>query len=255
MAPFGILIITLFLRVIVSLVDVYANGEASNSVIFSIIKALLNFVALISVLGALVLIPCGIIILAKKDEDRPIIGNKVLAGRGERWLAKFLDGLIGFLPPLIIAFIVMAASGESKDTPTSTGLFWLVFLAIGIVQAYYLTTQGQTIAKKWLKIRIVDAETHELAGFAKSVLLRSILNAVFCLVPLYGLVDALFIFREDRRCVHDLLAGTIVVYASENYKVKGNTPTNKSGGKFCTHCGNKITSRVKFCTHCGSSAA
>ena len=31
------------------------------------------------------------------------------------------------------------------------------------------------------------------------------------LVPFYRLVDILFIFREDRRCLHDLIAGTQVV--------------------------------------------
>jgi hypothetical protein len=30
-------------------------------------------------------------------------------------------------------------------------------------------------------------------------------------VPLYGIVDACFIFREDQRCLHDLIADTTVV--------------------------------------------
>jgi len=32
-------------------------------------------------------------------------------------------------------------------------------------------------------------------------------------IPLYSVVDALFIFRNDRRCIHDLVAGTVVVNA------------------------------------------
>jgi uncharacterized RDD family membrane protein YckC len=42
-------------------------------------------------------------------------------------------------------------------------------------------------------------------------LLRSWLNTLIGIIPFYGLVDVLFIFREDKRCIHDLIAGTHVV--------------------------------------------
>jgi uncharacterized RDD family membrane protein YckC len=49
------------------------------------------------------------------------------------------------------------------------------------------------------------------------VLLRAILGGIIGAIPylggIYGLVDALFIFRDDRRCVHDHIAGTRVVKA------------------------------------------
>ncbi len=49
----------------------------------------------------------------------------------------------------------------------------------------------------------------------KTLLLRAIVNGMIGMVPyvggIYGLIDSLFIFREDRRCVHDLIAGTKVV--------------------------------------------
>jgi uncharacterized RDD family membrane protein YckC len=191
-------------------------------------------------------VPWGIFILAKKGNRQVHVGNQLLAGRADRWIAKFVDGLITILPAVIIALIVGAANGEAtEDTPMNTGIFWFVFLAIFAVQAYYLTTQGQTIAKKWLKLRIVDSKTHEVGGFVKNVVVRTVLNAVLGLIPLYGIVDAVFIFNEDRRCVHDRMAGTIVVRA--------NAANIADTAKFCTHCGAQAKPTAKFCVGCGSA--
>jgi len=38
-------------------------------------------------------------------------------------------------------------------------------------------------------------------------------NMVLSLIPLYGIVEVLFIFGPARRCVHDYIADTIVIKA------------------------------------------
>jgi uncharacterized RDD family membrane protein YckC len=47
------------------------------------------------------------------------------------------------------------------------------------------------------------------------VLIRGIVNWIIGAVPMFGglysIADVLFIFGKDRRCLHDLLAGTRVV--------------------------------------------
>ena len=48
-------------------------------------------------------------------------------------------------------------------------------------------------------------------GFVPNVLMRSFLNSLIGMVPFYSLVDVLFIFRDDQRCIHDMIAGTKVV--------------------------------------------
>ena len=60
-------------------------------------------------------------------------------------------------------------------------------------------------------IRIVKVDTGENGGFVTNVLVRTILNGLIGIIPLYGLIDILFIFRGDKRCIHDLIAGTKVV--------------------------------------------
>ena len=43
------------------------------------------------------------------------------------------------------------------------------------------------------------------------MLLRAWVTFFLGIVPLFGIVDVLFIFREDRRCIHDMIAGTRVI--------------------------------------------
>ena len=87
----------------------------------------------------------------------------------------------------------------------------LALLAYPIVQVVLLVEYGQTIGKRLGGIRIVMMSAGENGGFVPNVLLRAWLNFIIGIIPLYGLVDVLFIFREDRRCIHDLIAGTRVI--------------------------------------------
>ncbi|MEE2658000.1 MAG: hypothetical protein VX733_05800 [Candidatus Latescibacterota bacterium] len=57
-------------------------------------------------------------------------------------------------------------------------------------------------------------DSDETGESVTNVLKRSVLNYMLGVFPLYGFIDALFIYREDHRCIHDLIAGTRVVYAS-----------------------------------------
>ena len=132
-------------------------------------------------------------------------GHK-LAGRLSRLGAKILDGLA-----LLMMYIFIAISFIT-DAP---GAFALIFLLVGlgilVMQVVWLAKDGQTIGKKLVGIKIVLASTGQNGGFVPNVLLRAWLNALLNIVPMYGLIDILFIFRSDRRCIHDLIAGTAVV--------------------------------------------
>jgi len=55
------------------------------------------------------------------------------------------------------------------------------------------------LGKKALGIRIVKMNTGLNGGVVPNVLLRIIVNGLIGVIPFYGLVDILFIFRSDRR--------------------------------------------------------
>lgn len=131
-----------------------------------------------------------------------------LADIGTRFLAALIDSLATAVP-----YTILVIGGQGQEASLLTLLGFLLLLALVGVQIYLLTVSGQTIGKKALNIKIVKADTGENGGFVTNFLLRSLVNALIGIVPLYGLVDVLFIFRDDRRCVHDLLAGTVVIKA------------------------------------------
>ncbi len=126
-----------------------------------------------------------------------------LAGRGARLEAVILDTVI-FVVVVIAAVILLFVS------PWLSLVLGAGFL---ITETVMLAKDGQTLGKKALGIRIVKKDTGQNGGFVTNVLLRLVLNGLLGFIPLYGLVDALFIFREDRRCIHDFIAGTQVVEA------------------------------------------
>lgn len=147
--------------------------------------------------------------------------NRRLADLGKRFLGALIDGVIGlvFVGP---GYVVMAAGGALQPEADINGLGIVGILMVAVggiallgVQIYLLATRSQTIGKYFMKTQIVDFNTGIRADFVHAFLLRLLVNglisAVPCIGSIYALVDILFIFREDRRCIHDLLASTCVV--------------------------------------------
>src|SRR5688500_16556596 len=152
-------------------------------------------------------------------DTRGVVSESQLAGRGTRLVAVLLDGLIGGLLAAIVfglggggAMAAAEAGAEPNFAILSIG--GIIMLAYVIWQLWMLATKGQTIGKKLMSLRIVKTDTGRNGGFVPNVLLRALVGqGLLGVIPLYGLVDALFIFRDDRRCIHDMVAGTTVVKA------------------------------------------
>ena len=149
-------------------------------------------------------------------------GVMPLATAGSRLAAVFIDGLL-FMPAVVLGVIISIMLKPVPGGPPPTmgavpmalaALVGLYGLAVAIYQIVMLSTRGQTVGKKAMKIRIVKLDGSQ-PGFVHAFLLRAIVNALPSMIPIvggiYGLVDVLFVFRADRRCIHDMIAGTRVV--------------------------------------------
>lgn len=137
-----------------------------------------------------------------------------LASRGARLAAVIIDALFHFTVLAITSIVGIGVAFFALNLAGLEGIVMLLALALLIisfvVQMVLLGSRGQTIGKIAMKIRIVDSVTGVHPGWARLILLRTIVNGIIGLIPFYVLVDALFIFRADRRTIHDMIAGTRV---------------------------------------------
>lgn len=141
-----------------------------------------------------------------------------LAGRGQRLGAAFIDGLVMMLVVLpvmyllgIFSYIFQGAQPPMTLMLIAAAIGFAAFVAINYIP---LSKNGQTVGKKAINIRIADLQGNKpdlSTIILKRYLLVQAVNQIPMIGGLVGIIDVLFIFRNDRRCVHDLIAGTQVM--------------------------------------------
>jgi uncharacterized RDD family membrane protein YckC len=146
-----------------------------------------------------------------------------LADRGTRLGAALLDGLIfGFMVYLPFMFSVFV-NGTTSPGPGRAAVFgapgWigLSLTGIGFIVWMFFTVKflgenGQSIGKKACKIKLLRTDGSEVS-ISRVLIGRNVINGILGIIPLYGIIDVLFIFGNARRCVHDYIADTIVIKA------------------------------------------
>jgi uncharacterized RDD family membrane protein YckC len=147
----------------------------------------------------------------------------VPADRGTRLGAAILDSLLFvlavYLPLMVTAFSAAQIEAAPEEAEQFEGLAVggaVVALAGLVIWAWFtlkfMARNSQSIAKKWLQIKVVRADGSRVS-LGRLILLRNVVVWVLSMVPLFGIVDVLFIFGEARQCLHDKIADTIVVKA------------------------------------------
>ena len=153
----------------------------------------------------------------------PSGGDDELADRGIRLVAAIIDGVIMMVVMLPLMFLggyftAIMEAAQAGQQAYGLQIAWgigglLLFFA---VQYLPLSQSGQTWGKRVMKIKIVaqDGNKPDLATLmGKRYLFQQGIGLIPCLGAIIVLVDVLMIFREDRRCLHDQIAGTRVVIA------------------------------------------
>ena len=142
----------------------------------------------------------------------PVEGE--LASRGSRLAAAFVDGAI--LGAVFVPIVLVTATTSSRfsDPMPLIVLIGAIILSLLAINGWFLHTRGQTLGKMALKIRIVRIDGRSTNGW-DTIGKRVVPIWAMQMIPLVGsfvsLINILFIFRQDRRCLHDLIAGTEVI--------------------------------------------
>lgn len=133
-------------------------------------------------------------------------GDMKPAGFWIRFFAKLLDQLLIILPLAHLFVLVL-----NKDLETTEYVFSLLYyLLLPVIWS------GYTVGKRFVGIRIVKVDGTDV--HLGNMLLREVISQLIYYLT-FGIAlvisGLLVIFREDKRALHDLLAGTCVVYRGD----------------------------------------
>jgi uncharacterized RDD family membrane protein YckC len=181
------------------------------------------------------------------EEIRANLPKLVLASLGKRFWGSLIDAAIVTIPIIIIILVIVVTMEPNQNELEQMTIaqqyaieaafffaYWLVFL---LFNGYVLYTRGQTIGKVLMRTRIVDLNGN-IPQFGRVFFLRYLIPGfamqIPCIGSIFGLIDCLFIFGAERRCVHDYIAGTKVIDARatlNSFQVLPPSPELLNAGK------------------------
>ncbi|MGE4419077.1 MAG: RDD family protein [Sulfurimonas sp.] len=157
------------------------------------------------------------------------------AGFWVRFFASLMDTLFLALPVGILIYflsdgnwfdfsqfqqnISYAMSGNAQKALANQppkSLKWELLFEVSVLLVtllFWKKFQGATPGKKFFHVKIVDAKTLENID-NKQAITRSLGYIASTLILLIGFL--MVAFRDDKRGLHDLLAGTAVIYDSQH---------------------------------------
>lgn len=118
----------------------------------------------------------------------------------------FITDIFMIYAPILylIAYVVM----NGKDDFQSSQLAPFIGVSLyGLIYALLLSKFGQTPGKKAYEIKVVDDKTGKNVSFFKAIL--RFIAFLFSATTLLGLFIPFY--RKDKKALHDLLCGTIVI--------------------------------------------
>ncbi|HHF4078956.1 TPA: RDD family protein [Haemophilus influenzae] len=120
------------------------------------------------------------------------------ASRFKRWLASMINGLV--------LWVMVGLGFALGDFAGVLGT--MVYIGF---QLYFMKTYGQTMAKRWLGLRVFNYHTNQPVEFGKYIG-REIIDILLAWTSFLLIISGIVaLVRDDCRSLTDLVAGTIVL--------------------------------------------
>ena len=146
-----------------------------------------------------------------------------LATRMQRFAGAMID-TFSLLPILFGVGIVIGLTAHGAGMDVEGPGFEIVASLVGgllgavvfiAIHGYTLATRGQTLGKIVVKTQIVSENDDQILPFGEIILKRYVPLWVLTSIPFIGqfvgIANALAIFRDGNKCLHDNIAGTKVI--------------------------------------------
>ena len=135
----------------------------------------------------------------------------------DRATAAFIDISMTAMPAMLVMLLVFGNLLRLGDWASRlgavAGVGWTALVLIGVGQCLLVGFTGQSYGKLAMRLRVVRTDGAR-AGLLHGGVVRTLLFGVLWMVPPVALLDVgIGLMRRDGRCLHDLLAGTVVVPA------------------------------------------
>ncbi|MCM3121782.1 RDD family protein [Mesobacillus sp. AQ2] len=126
------------------------------------------------------------------------------AGFWVRLGAAILDGLIIGVPLSIISYLI---TGNAEDNIFTSTMNLIYTVLVPVIWS------GYTVGKKIVGVRIAKVNGEKL-GFGTMLMRTVVAGLVYLLTLGIGVIVSAFMvgLRQDKRAIHDFIAGTYVTY-------------------------------------------
>jgi uncharacterized RDD family membrane protein YckC len=159
------------------------------------------------------------------DPDYPKGGTEpgALADWWRRAVAVLLDGLVLSIPNFVLLSVLGIEATQVEPATEQVVIDWGQFAAasvIGLIVAVIYaglfdgSSHGQTIGKMAMRIQVRDATVVGPIGFGRAALRRFIYQALFFVLVVPGVINALKpLWDPHRQAWHDQAVGSVVINA------------------------------------------
>lgn len=118
--------------------------------------------------------------------------------------------------PIGISFFFLSFNSFSDLEQTQFQITIALISIVGFmtINGYLIYNHGQTVGKKICNIKVLSNKGVPISGnhyVAKRLLPMWIASQIPIVGQFISLIDSVLIFRKNKKCLHDDIAGTIVV--------------------------------------------